>query len=128
MKDYTCRVCDEMPTGADVDYCARCEDWEYREMMEGEVERGARSFAFTVTPTQSCDPKCPGWGVFSTGRGVSELQKCDICGTYRSDMQAAAAALNAIAEKDDLLYDKADVVQAILNDLNYLITDLVELS
>ena len=41
MKDYTCRVCDGMPTGADVDYCARCttfdddEEAHQRRMIAG---------------------------------------------------------------------------------------------
>ena len=40
---------------------------------------------------EPCSPGCPGWSTFDTARGV-ELQRCDECGVYADDDEAAAAA------------------------------------
>jgi hypothetical protein len=67
--------------------------------------------------SEKCDPKCPGWGVFSTGAGTMELQRCDDCDVFVNDMAAAAAALKAIATDPALLYCKEDIKIAIIGDL-----------
>ena len=66
---------------------------------------------------EKCDPKCPGWGVFSTGAGTMELQRCDDCDVFANDMAAAAAALKAIATDSALLYSKEAIKIAIIGDL-----------
>lgn len=36
-----------------------------------------------------CDPECVGWFTSSTGGGICELQRCDACGRFESDDEAA---------------------------------------
>jgi len=43
-----------------------------------------------------CCPTCPGWGVFETGRGTTELQRCDDCDLYPTDEDAWIAALRVV--------------------------------
>jgi hypothetical protein len=38
---------------------------------------------------EPCDPGCPGWGVFETGIRGLEIERCDECGRFEWDDDAA---------------------------------------
>lgn len=65
-----------------------------------------------------CDYNCPGWGVFDTEKGTTELQRCDDCRLFVSDLAAASEALSRVA-KNDLpgAFTREDVLVAVLGDL-----------
>jgi len=70
-----------------------------------------------MSTTEPCSEGCPGWGVFSTGWGTLELQRCDECGTFSSDTAAAASALLAVASDEPQPFPKEEICLAIIGDL-----------
>lgn len=46
------------------------------------------------------DPRCLGWDIFDAG-GVFELQRCDECKKFRTDDEAAHAAITWINNRKE---------------------------
>ena len=45
--------------------------------------------------SEKCCPECAGWGVFETGAGTLEIQRCDECDIFPDDWAALIEALRA---------------------------------
>ena len=68
--------------------------------------------------SEKCCPECVGWGVFETGAGTLEIQRCDDCSTFPNDWAALIEALKA-TEGETLSEDlHREVMIAAIGDIH----------